>query len=107
MENEEIKTIPYAVHEGVVARQERTIKRLWILCILIFVCLIGTNAAWIFYEMQYEDVTVTQEVTQDSGEGGSNTYNGKVVGGDYYGEAESKDNGEVQTEKSTEGESPL
>ena len=99
MENEEIKTIPYAVHEGVVARQERTIKRLWILCILIFVCLIATNAAWIFYEMQYEDVVVTQDV--DTGNGDA-----LVSGtGDVYGTGQT--NGENQKEESTEGESPL
>ena len=99
MENEEIKMISYAVHEGAVARQERTIKRLWILCILIFVCLIGTNAAWIFYEMQYEDVVVTQDV--DTGNGDA-----LVSGtGDVYGTG--KTNGEVQTKESTEGESPL
>lgn len=99
MENEEIKMIPYAVHEGVVARQERTIKRLWILCILIFVCLIGTNAAWIFYEMQYEDVVVTQDV--DTGNGDA-----LVSGtGDVYGTGQT--NGENQTKESTEGESPL
>lgn len=38
------KIVPYFVHEGMLARQERTIKRLWILCIIIFLALIGTNA---------------------------------------------------------------
>lgn len=59
MEN---KTIPYYAHESEVARQERHIRRLWILCIIIFVALIGTNAGWIWYESQWEDQVITQDV---------------------------------------------
>lgn len=89
----EEKTIPYIAHESEVARLERVIKRLWILCIIIFICLIGTNAFWLWKESQYEDVEITQDVVQDSGDGGTNTYSGNLVGGDYYGEAEnSNDN---------------
>ena len=83
--NEE-KNIPYYVHEGMVARQERTIKRLWILCIIIFIALIGTNGAWIWYESQFTDEVITQEIQQDSADGGTNTYNGNIVGGDVNGE---------------------
>ena len=46
--------VPYIVHEGILTRQERNIKRLWILCIIIFLALVGTNAAWIWYESQFE-----------------------------------------------------
>lgn len=53
--------VPYIVHEGALARMERTIKRLWILAILLAVFLVGTNAAWIWYESQFETVVVTQE----------------------------------------------
>lgn len=84
------KTIPYIAHESEVARLERIIKRMWILCIIIFLTLIGTNAGWIWYESQWEDVTVSQEITQDSGDGGTNTYSGNVIGGDFYGNTESK-----------------
>jgi len=56
------KTIPYFVHEGMMVRQERTIKRLWVLCIIMFLALVGTNAGWIWYENQFiDEVTVTQE----------------------------------------------
>lgn len=55
-------TIPYFCHEGDMARAERTIKRLWILCILLIILLVGTNAGWIYYESQFTDeVTVTQD----------------------------------------------
>ena len=60
----EQKMIPYYVHEGEMARQERHIKRLWILCLVIFAALVVTNAGWIYYENQFEDVTMT--VTQDT-----------------------------------------
>jgi len=55
------KIVPYFVHEGMLARQERTIKRLWILCIIIFLALIGTNAGWIVHENSFEDIVVTQD----------------------------------------------
>jgi len=80
MENKAPETIPYLVHESHVARLERTIKRLWILCIIIFLALIGTNAYWIWYESQWEDQVVTQEIKQDSGEGGTVNYNGLMIG---------------------------
>lgn len=64
------------------ATLERTIKRLWILCIALVVLLVATNAAWLLYESQFESVEVTQEVEQsaDSGEN-------RFIGGDYYGDA--------------------
>ena len=62
MEN---KDVPYIVHEGMLARQERTIRRLWILCIVIFFALVGTNAGWIWYESQFEEVVITQEAETD------------------------------------------
>lgn len=71
--------IPYIIHEGMMARQERTIRRLWILCIIIFIALIATNAGWIYYEAQF----ITEEVTQDV-----DTGNGAAVVagiGDIYG----------------------
>ena len=72
--------IDYVIHEGMMVRQERTIKRMFILCIIIFTALIATNACWIWYEAQWEDQVVTQDV--DTGEG-----NAVVAGiGDIYGE---------------------
>ena len=76
MEN---KDVPYVVHEGIVTRLERTNKRLWILCIILIISLIGSNIAWIYYESQWQYVesTTTQEVDQ-SGSGDN-----QVIGGDY------------------------
>ena len=60
--------IPYFVHEAEVARLERTIKRLFILCLVIFGALVVTNAGWILYESQFEDTVVTQDVDNGDGE---------------------------------------
>lgn len=72
MEN---KDVPYVVHEGIVTRLERTNKRLWILCIILIISLIGSNIAWIYYESQWQYVesTTTQQIDQDGG-------NNSVVG---------------------------
>ena len=70
--------------DTITAMTERTLKRLWILIILLVVLLFGSNAAWIWYESQYQEITVTQDVQQDA-DFGSNHF----IGGDYYGESES------------------
>lgn len=56
-------TVPYIAHEAAMARQERTIKKLWILLILVITLLVATNGAWIWYESQWE--VVQTEITQD------------------------------------------
>lgn len=55
------ETVPYIVHEGMMARAERTAKRLWITILLLIVLLVGTNAGWIWYESQFEDIAISQE----------------------------------------------
>lgn len=86
---EEKQVIPYIAHEGMMVRMERTNHRLWILCIFLIICLVASNLAWVLYESQWEVVEeTTTEVSQDSGDGGENRLN--VVGGDYYGETERK-----------------
>lgn len=72
----------YIVHESEMARMERIIKRLWILAIVLIVLLVGTNFAWIYYENQFTDEVITQDVLQEvSGKNSRNYFNG----GDYYG----------------------
>lgn len=82
------KIIPYIAFESATARQERTIKRLWILCLVLIIALLGTNAGWIYYESSFEDVVVTQEATAD----GSSDINLQNVGGDYYERQSETDN---------------
>ena len=64
---EETINIPYIAHESAMARMERMNKRLWILLILLLVLLVGSNAAWFWYESQFVYEVVTQEI--DTGEG--------------------------------------
>lgn len=86
-----LESVSYYVHEEMMVRQERTIKRLWILCIIIFIAFVLSNAAWIYYESQWEvtettTTTTSQEVDQDSGDNGSN--NNYFYGGGHNGETE-------------------
>lgn len=61
---------------------ERTIKRLWIVIILLIVLLVGSNCAWLYYEAQFTGEVITQDVLQEvSGENSRNIF----AGGDLYG----------------------
>ena len=82
----EEKMIPFYAHEAETTRLERIIKRLWILCIIIFIAFVGSNCAWLYYESQFEDLVVEQDV--DTGEG-SAIVNG--TGDIYYGESKAED----------------
>jgi len=76
-ECKETRDVSYIVFESAMSRAERTIKRLWILAIILIALLFGTNAAWLFYESQFEYVeTTTENIDIDSGGGGNAVYNG-------------------------------
>jgi len=77
MEN---NSVPYIVHEGDMARMERSNKRLWIVILVLIVIVIVSNIAWLCYENSMEDVTTTNEVTQelDTNGGGDAMINGDV-----------------------------
>lgn len=81
----ETALIPFAVHENDMARSERNNRRLWIVVLVLIAALIISNLAWIVYESQMTDIDIDQEVEQQAENGGN-----IVVGGDYYGEADSK-----------------
>ncbi len=77
-----------AWHEGDMARMERANKRLWVVIIILIVALIGSNAAWIYYESQFiDEVSVEQDV--DTGMGDA-FVNG--IGDFNSGQSETKDN---------------
>ena len=80
MNKEDLYRVPYVVFESICDRHIRIIKRLWVLCILLVILLVGTNAMWIWYESQF---MYYQEVEQDIDTGDGDT---TVVGiGDNYG----------------------
>lgn len=76
------ENVPYLVHESEMARAERTIKRLWITTLILIFMLVGTNAAWIYFESQWE--TVYQEVTQEADNGTNNFAGGDMIGETDY-----------------------
>ena len=82
-EHNKVADIPYIVHESAMARMERQFKRLWITILVLIVLLVGTNAAWLYFESQFEDV-VTTEVTQENSDGYNNYIgnDGDIVNGE-------------------------
>lgn len=76
-------SVPFPAYESMVFSTRGVIVRLWALCLVLVVLLFGTNAAWIWYESQWE-VVETTEVTQEN-EGGYNNYvgrDGEIVNGE-------------------------
>ena len=63
------KDVQYIVNYGAVARLERVIKRLWVLVLALIILLCASNAAWIWWESQFEEVK-TVETNE------ANAYNG-------------------------------
>ena len=59
--------IDYIAHEAIVARMERTINKLWIIILVLAAVLVISNAAWIWYESQFEEMTITQEAEAETG----------------------------------------
>ena len=81
--------IPYYIAESMADRQSLTIKRLWIMCVLLIILLVGTNTLWLWYESQFEYIedvqTVEQEIEAEMEDGDFT-----VIGiGDNYGKGES------------------
>ena len=80
------RMIPYFSHEGDMARMERSNRRLWVIILVLIAALIITNGAWIYYENSFED-KVEIEAEQETSEGSN-----YVVGGDFNGQTEGKNN---------------
>ena len=75
------KDVPYIVHEGAVARLERVIKRMWVLVLSLIILLVASNAAWIWWESQYETIETT--ITHENADGYNNYIgnDGDIVNG--------------------------
>lgn len=75
--------VSYLAFESMKSTMERNTKRLWIIILVLIFLLFGTNAAWLYYESQWEPFDAT-EVTQKVETGEGSAY---VAGiGDVYGE---------------------
>lgn len=78
------ENIPYIAHESAMARNERTVKRLWITILTLIFLLVGSNCVWICYENQFEDI----EIVQENADGYNNFIgnDGDIVYGETNGE---------------------
>ena len=54
-------SVPYVVHESVVARMERIIKRQWIALIVAICMLFGSFGLFVWYESLYEAISYEQD----------------------------------------------
>lgn len=81
MEDERVYTLWQ--HEREMTRLETQCKRWFIAFLIVLILFVGTNLTWVIYEMQYQTVTVTNEV--DTGEGYAEVA-GVGIGGINYGE---------------------
>lgn len=61
MEEKVCNSVPFAVYESAMTRAERNFKRMWVLIIILLALFVGTNAAWIWYESQFEEIEIVQE----------------------------------------------
>jgi hypothetical protein len=61
------ESVPYLVHEGAMARNERAVKRLVIALILAILMIFASNGIWLYCWMQYDYVGEEQiiEAQQD------------------------------------------
>ena len=78
--------IDYIAYGAIVARMERIINKLWIIILVLVAVLVLSNAAWLWYESQFEEMTITQEAEAETGNAIVNN------GGDViYGEGTAND----------------
>ena len=59
-----------------VARLERVIKRLWLLVFALIILLCASNAAWIWWESQFEEVKTVETYEANADNGGNAIANG-------------------------------
>lgn len=91
---EENSNVRYAI-DSFIMLQEKTIRRQWITIILLILIAVGSNMAWLYHESQFADeVTTTQEITQDlDAEGGDAIINDGVhINGEGATDGENNDN---------------
>ncbi len=79
---EEQKNVPYFIHEGMMARDERTIKRLILALMITVALLVISNMAWLYVWQQYD--YVEENIDLVSRDGGNANYigdDGDIVNG--------------------------
>lgn len=66
--------ISTAQHEKEMTRMETANRRWFVAFMVVLVMLFATNAAWVIYESQFQDVVITQDGYSEGN--GSNVFNG-------------------------------
>ena len=84
--DDRVAQIPYFAHEGMLARQERTIKRLCIALVMSIVLIFASNVIWLYAWMQYDytcEETQIKKVDVDAKDGTANYIgnNGSITNG--------------------------
>lgn len=85
----DLVTIPFFAHEAEVERLTKINKRLFALCIIFFLGIVGQRVGQWIYDSQYEDIIITQEADTDTG--GNVIMNGTGIGDINYGESSTND----------------
>ena len=52
--DDKVAQVPYFVHEGMIERQDRTIRRLTVALILTIVLIFASNVVWLIYMSGYD-----------------------------------------------------
>ena len=77
--------MPYTIFEDFKETSIKTIKMLFSTIIILVILLVGTNAAWLWYESQFENVAETEKIVVESEKDGVANYIGRD-GSIYNGE---------------------
>lgn len=64
-----LRVVDYIVYEGTMSRMERTIRRLWILVLVLIILLAGSNALWLYEWCQYDYVDEIETTYTQDGSG--------------------------------------
>ena len=70
------KDVPYNAYEVALARLDRIIKRLCALVLALIIILCASNAAWIWWESQFEEVKTVETYEANADSGGNAIANG-------------------------------
>lgn len=80
MDKNNVKDVPYIVHESELARLERIIKRMFILLIILIFSLFASNLAWLYVWNQYDYESVETQTIKAKQDGkGVNIIGGEDI----------------------------
>ena len=104
--DDKVAQVPYFVHEGMIERQDRTIRRLIIALILCILLIFASNALWLWSWMQYDytgEETQVQKVDVDAKDGTANYIgnNGSITNGTNTSNDNDKAQAGTETERDT------